>query len=155
MDHDRLDGLEARLVEALQRDATLSAEQLASLCHSSVPTVYRRLKRLRARHVIRGQVAVIDQQYAPRPIKVLIEITLAQQNNASQSAFQSAMIAAPEVMHCRMIAGETDYILEAHFRSNREINSFIDEALSGSSKVLKYRTLMIMKEVKLEPALSV
>lgn len=154
MDPDRLDALEDRLVEALQRDATLSAEQLATLCHASAPTVYRRLKRLRARGVIRGQVAVVNEQYVSRPLKVLVEVTLTHQDQVSQNAFQRAMIAAPEVTQCRMITGETDYILEAHFRSNREINTFIDGTLSASSKVLKYRTLVVMKEVKLEPALS-
>lgn len=149
-----LDTLDRRLLDALQRDASLSAAELASACHASAATVYRRLNRLKAMGAIRRQVSILDERVAPRPVKVVVEVTLERQSQASQHAFQAAMRANGAVTTCRMVAGETDYLIEAHFAQKHDLNAFLDNELAARNGVRKYRTLFVMKDIKFEPAVS-
>lgn len=149
-----LDGLDRRLLHALQRDASLSAQALSADCHASIATVHRRLRRLKNAGVIRRQISLVDERYAARPIKVVIEVTLERQDQVSQIEFQKAMRASKDVTVCRMITGEGDYLVDAHFASNADLNAFIDTRLAAQAGVKKYRTVVVLREIKYDPAVS-
>lgn len=154
MTEAKLDPLDTRLVEALQRDASLSAQDLTDLCHASIATIHRRLRRLKALGVLKRQITLIDERFAPRPMKVVIEVTLERQDQTSQIAFQTAMRTCTDVTICRMISGESDYLVEAHFANTADLNDFIDARLAAQSRVRKYRTSFVLREIKHEPMIS-
>ena len=55
-----MDLMDRKLLDAVQRDATLTYEQLADRVGSSPSAVQRRLARLKSSHVIQGIHAVVD-----------------------------------------------------------------------------------------------
>ncbi|NBY04619.1 MAG: Lrp/AsnC family transcriptional regulator, partial [Betaproteobacteria bacterium] len=57
-----LDEIDLRLLDQLQRDATLSNQALAQQVHVSAPTCLRRVKRLWDSGLIQGQVALLNPE---------------------------------------------------------------------------------------------
>ncbi len=79
-----IDETDLRLLDALQRDASLSNLALAAQVHVSPPTCLRRVKRLREAGVIEQQVAVISpNRLAPvlsHGLTAIVEIVLDRQS---------------------------------------------------------------------------
>ena len=57
---ETLDTSDRKILNALQRDCTLSLDQLAELAALSRNAVWRRIKAMEARGIIRARVALLD-----------------------------------------------------------------------------------------------
>ena len=61
MEQISVDSTDLRLLDKLQRDASLSNQDLAALVHVSPPTCLRRVKRLREAGLIERQIAILSE----------------------------------------------------------------------------------------------
>ena len=57
-----LDSIDLQLLSQLQRDASLSNQDLAARIHTSPPTCLRRVKRLQEAGLIERQIAILNPQ---------------------------------------------------------------------------------------------
>ena len=93
------DDTDLRLLDALQRDASQTNQQLAADVGISPPTCLRRVQRLRAAGLIERQVALLSpDRLAPllgHGLQALVEVSLDRQDAASLDAFEARVIAAP------------------------------------------------------------
>ncbi|MEB0119063.1 winged helix-turn-helix transcriptional regulator, partial [Undibacterium sp. RTI2.2] len=71
-----LDELDKRILQQLQRDASVSNQALAELVHASPPTCLRRVKRLLDEGVIAKQVAILAPEKVGAGLTAIVEITL-------------------------------------------------------------------------------
>jgi hypothetical protein len=78
-----LDATDLRLLDLLQRDASISNQALAERVHVSPPTCLRRVKRLRDAGLIERDIAILnDDKLAPilgHGLSAIVEITLDRQ----------------------------------------------------------------------------
>src|SRR5512138_1298282 len=72
-----IDRTDARILDALQKDGSLSAAQLAERCNLTTTTAWRRLQRLEAEGAIKGRVALLDRRKLGLNVVVFVEIKLA------------------------------------------------------------------------------
>ena len=75
-----MDAVDLRILDALQRDASISNQALARQVRTSAPTCLRRVKRLRDAGLIERQIAVLSgERLAPllgHGLTAIVEITL-------------------------------------------------------------------------------
>src|ERR1035437_9906845 len=99
-----LDSTDLRLLDQLQRDASLSNLALAALVHVSPPTCLRRVKRLRDVGLIERQIAVlsVDQLslQTGHGLCALVEVTLDRQEQGAMEAFEKRVAGDDAVQQC-------------------------------------------------------
>jgi DNA-binding Lrp family transcriptional regulator len=115
-----MDRIDKAILHELQTDAKLTNSALAERVNLSESACLRRVRNLEASHLIRGYVCLVDQSTAGYPDNVFVQITLHSQQRDDLAAFESAVMAIPEVMECYLMSGEADYIVRVIVRDARD-----------------------------------
>jgi Lrp/AsnC family leucine-responsive transcriptional regulator len=126
-----LDGIDRRLLDALQADARLGNAELGRRVGLSAPAVAERARRLERRGVIVGYRALLDPAALGYPLTVVIRVRPAplQLHKIAQLAPR-----VPEVVACHRVTGEDCYVLTAHVRDVAHLERVIDHfALLGQT----------------------
>jgi len=142
-----LDEFDHRLLELLQRDASLTLTALGEAIGLSASAVQRRIVRYRKAGLLR-QVAVLDASLLPAATLAAVWVTMERDTFRLHSAFRARMRAAPEVQQCYAVAGQWDYLVilvarsVAHYREVAE-RLFVDEGT-----VKRYETRLVFDTIK-------
>ena len=106
-----LDGIDRRILAALQTDGRLTNVELADRIGLSPSPCLRRLKRLEQAGVIRGYRAVLDRRAVGLGLTVFVGIKVGK-HSRDNAEMLNAALAAPEVVACHMVSGEADFLAE-------------------------------------------
>ena len=109
--NDRLDEFDLKLLDAIQRNSRLTADQLAEKICLSPSAVQRRLRRLRECKIIQAEVAIVSPEALGRSLTAIVEVTLDTDRPKVVEEFQKAVQAAPEVMQGYYVTGNADFVL--------------------------------------------
>lgn len=108
-----LDRHDRQLLGWLQRDASLSLNELSDRVHLSRNAVWRRLQRLESAGLVRERVAHLDRSMLNLKLTVFIAVRTAQHNAEWLARFNAAVSELPEVLGVYRMAGDVDYLLHA------------------------------------------
>jgi DNA-binding Lrp family transcriptional regulator len=144
-----------RIIEALQRNAMLSVQQLAEVVGLSPTPVWRRLKALQGHGVIRAQVALMDREKLGLAICVLAHVTLVRHTEGAVEQFERMVRASPEIMECASTTGESDYLIKVVAPDMKAYDRFLQENLFRMPGVASVKSSVVLREVKYETALPV
>ena len=142
-----LDDFDHRLLELLQRDASLTLTALGDAIGLSASAVQRRISRYRTSGLMR-EVAVLDADLLPAATLAAVWVTMERDTLRLHSVFRARMRAAPEVQQCYAVAGQWDYLViivarsVAHYREVAE-RLFVDEGT-----VKRYETRLVFDTIK-------
>jgi Lrp/AsnC family leucine-responsive transcriptional regulator len=117
------DGIDHRIIEALQEDGRLSLAELGRRVGLSAPAVADRVQRLERAGVITGYGANVDPRALGYALTTIIRI-----RPAPRELRKVADLArdTPEVVECHRITGEDCYFMKAHVRSVEHLEEVID-----------------------------
>lgn len=107
----RLDRIDHAILDHLQRDARATAAELGDVAGLSPSPTHRRQRLLEEAGLIRGYVALLDQDRVGLPVNVFVSVRLAMQTEEHLAAFEQAIADMPEVMECYVMSGANDYLL--------------------------------------------
>jgi Lrp/AsnC family transcriptional regulator len=108
-----LDKTDRALLAELQRDATLTVDELAERIHLSRNACWRRIKSLEEAGVIKARVALLDAAKLGLGLTAFIAIRTAQHEEKWLEKFSRAVRDFPEIVGVYRTTGETDYLLQA------------------------------------------
>lgn len=108
-----LDELDRKILAALQRDATLSVDQLSERISLSRNACWRRVKRLEDDGFITGRVALVDAEKLGLGLSVFIIIRTSQHDPDWLAKFRTAVVSFPEITGVYRMSGDLDYVLRA------------------------------------------
>jgi Lrp/AsnC family transcriptional regulator len=112
----KIDSIDRRILEELQRDAARPIEQIASQVGLTQNPCWRRIKRLEAIGVIQRRVAILDPIKLGLGLTVFVSVRTNQHNESWLERFASGMRRIPEVVELYRMSGETDYLLKVMAR---------------------------------------
>ena len=141
-----LDEIDRNIVAMMQLDATLAYADLGERVGLSASTINDRLKRLRAKGVIRRVSAEIDPHALGLDLMVFVLVELS--GRAEEQAFVAAMRAAPSVLECHHIAGEFSYLLKLRLRDTAQLERFLMERLKAVKGIGRTQTLIALSSSK-------
>jgi DNA-binding Lrp family transcriptional regulator len=150
---NHLDAIDLRILEELQRDASLSNVELARRVHLSPSPCLARVRALEMSGLIRQYVALLDAKQLGLHLNVFISISLKQQNREALEAFESRIGIRDEVMECYLMTGDADYLLRVAVPDMPALERFILEQLSPIAQVEKIRSSFALKQVRYKTAL--
>ena len=110
---DNLDTVDRRILAELQRDGTLSVDQLSERVGLSRNACWRRMRRLEDDGVITGRVALVDADKLGLGLSVFILIRTSSHDPDWLAKFRAAVISFPEIIGVYRMSGDLDYVLRA------------------------------------------
>ena len=102
-----------KLLDLLQRDASLSLDELSARAALSRNACWRRIKRLEEEGVIRARVALLDPAKLNLALTAFIAVRTAQHEANWLEKFSAAVRDIPEIVGVYRTTGDIDYLLQA------------------------------------------
>ncbi len=112
MGHE-LDTIDRRILAELQRDGTLSVDQLSERVGLSRNACWRRVKRLEDDRIITDRVALVDADKLGLGLSVFIIVRTSSHDPDWLARFRTAVTSFPEITGVYRMSGYLDYVLRA------------------------------------------
>lgn len=106
-----MDQTDARILDVLQADATLSADAVAAQLGIDADDCAARVSRMEADGVITGRVTLVDPRKVGAGVTVFVAITTPEHSQAWLDRFHQAVDGFPEVVEFYRMGGQVDYLL--------------------------------------------
>jgi Lrp/AsnC family leucine-responsive transcriptional regulator len=149
----KLDVIDLRILDELQRDGALSNVELAKRVHLSPSPCLARVKALETSGVIDRYVAITNAAALGLGLTVFISISLRSQNKASLAEFEQRIAEHDEVMECYLMTGDSDYLIRVAVADMGALEKFILEQLTPIPGIDKIRSSFALKQVRYKTAL--
>lgn len=152
-----LDIADLRILDQLQRDASLSNQSLAERVHVSPPTCLRRIKRLQEAGLIERQIAVLSLEKMAATLghglTAITEITLDRQDAEQLEAFEARAVQDEAVQQCYRVSPGPDFVLVVHVRDMPGYLALAQRLFTSDANVRNVKAFFSVKRSKFEPKL--
>ncbi|MCC7545446.1 MAG: Lrp/AsnC family transcriptional regulator [Aquabacterium sp.] len=152
-----LDGVDLRLLNLLQHDASLSNQALADAAHLSAATCHRRVKRLWDEGFIERQVAILSPQKMADALgwglSALVEISLDVQTQEALDAFESKATDDPAVQQVWRVSPGPDFVLVVQVQDMPAYQELAKRLFTDDAQVRNVRAFFAVKRAKFQSTL--
>ena len=107
----KIDAIDCKILDLLQRNADLQMSELAQAVGLSQTPCWRRVQRLKAAGVIQGNVMLLDRHQLNVGVTVFVMVRTSTHTQAWFERFKGTVEAIPEVVEFYRMSGEVDYLL--------------------------------------------
>lgn len=149
----KLDQTQRHILALLQKDSTLSTQQIAEQVGLSASPCWRRVKELEEVGLIRGYVALLDRRKLGLGTCVWVRVKLKKHSAEVIERFESVVKACEEVVECYELLGETDCLLKVYLPSLEALSAFMHNFLLKIPEVDVTHSSVALREIKNETAL--
>ena len=104
----KLDAIDRKILAELQRDASLSLDEIAKRVGSSKTPVWNRIRKMREGGVIQRQTVLLDPEALGLEACFFVLIRTSEHEADWQEKFLRALQNRPEVMEAHRLAGDID-----------------------------------------------
>jgi DNA-binding Lrp family transcriptional regulator len=153
MESESLDRASRSILRELQQDCRQSQQALADRVGLSPTPVWRRIRELQDRGVIRRWVALLDREKVGLHTCVLANVSLERHVEGVVDGFERQVRICPEIIECHGITGEADYLIKVVVPDMKAYDRFLHEVVFRIPGVASIRTNVVLREVKYETAL--
>lgn len=152
-----LDGIDKRILQALQAQGRATYDELASAVGLSASATLRRVKRLEESGVINGYVALLAPERVGLALTAYINVRLAKVSatRSPMEAFAAAVQTWPEVVECAALTGDMDYLLRVLVRDMDHYSRFVMDSLLKHPAVQDCKTSFMLRRLKGTTALPI
>ena len=147
-----LDATDLRLLDLLQRDASLSNQDLAAAAHVSPATALRRVRRLVESGVIERRVALLSYEQLGHGLSAIVEITLDRQGAEHLSAFEQRADAG--VQQCYRVSPGPDFVLVVWVADMAAYQSLVERLFTQDANVRQVKAYFSVRRAKFAPAIG-
>jgi Lrp/AsnC family leucine-responsive transcriptional regulator len=144
----KLDAIDLRILDELQRDGRLSNVALAKSVGLSATPCAERVRAMEASGVIAGYTARLDAPRLDLGLLVFIEIAIDRTSQDAFDQFAAAITRIPQVQECHMVAGGFDYLVKVRVADMAAYRAFLGEVLSKVPGIRETDTYAVMERVK-------
>jgi Lrp/AsnC family transcriptional regulator, leucine-responsive regulatory protein len=149
-----LDATDLRILDQLQRDASLTNQALAAVVHTSPATCLRRVKRLVDAGVIERQVALLSPQRLGAGLTAIVEVTLDRQGAEHLLAFEARAVADAEVRQCYRVTPGPDFLLMLQVADMPAYHALVQRLFTQDANVRNVKAFFSVHRAKFEPGLA-
>ncbi|RUZ75542.1 MULTISPECIES: Lrp/AsnC family transcriptional regulator [Mesorhizobium] len=149
----KLDPIDLKILDAIQRDGRITKLALAEQVGLSPTPCWMRLRKLEKAGIVSGYHARIAMRVVAPVATVLMEVTLANHRQADFDRFERVIRDVPEIVACWSVGGGVDYLLKVMARDIDAYQRLVDGLLEREIGIDRYFTYIVIKTVKDEVAL--
>jgi Lrp/AsnC family transcriptional regulator, leucine-responsive regulatory protein len=145
-----LDDFDKKILNQLQKNNKITAEELGEMIGLSTSAVQRRLKRLRQDKIIEADVSIISPEVMGFKITCVVDVTLHLGNSKVIDAFKALMCGCEEVTQCYYVTGAYDFVVIVNIIDMKHYEEFSKKYLMDNPDVKQFYTHVVMDKVKVE-----
>lgn len=145
---NNLDKYERRILQLLQRDATLTTAAIAEEVGLSPSPCWRRIDRLEREGFIKRRVALLDRNKVGLRAQIFAQIKLNAHGRANLDEFTAAIGNFPEVLECYVLMGSVDFLLRIVAEDIEAYERFFFQQLSQIPGVQEVNSVVALSEIK-------
>lgn len=142
-----LDSFDLAILAILEQNNTIPLRVIGEKINLSTAAVQRRIRRLEEGGVITGNVAVIDPEWAGKPITIIAEVHMDRTDIGELNALKRSF-SVPEVQQCYYVTGDADFILIINVSTMSEYEDLARRMFYENKDVKWFRTIVVMNRVK-------
>ena len=143
-----LDTFDKQLLQLLQQNNRMTAQEMGEMVGLSASAVQRRIARLREEKVIEADVSIISPVVAGVGVTCVVDIVLEEGHSRALEKFKSAMQQCREVMQCYYVTGTYDFVIIVNTRDMQEYEAFTNKWLVNNPQLKHFYTHVVMDRVK-------
>ena len=147
MSAQKLDKVDAKIMQILSKDGRISWRDLAEQIGLSLTPTLRRIRRLESDGVITGYSAQFDEQKLGYGITMYVWVSLERQVEETLKVFERRIADVPEVMSCYLMTGEADYVLRIVVPDLPSYQRFMLDVLTRIPGVSRIQSGLAIKPV--------
>lgn len=155
MKKPRLDDIDLRIIDELQRNGRMTNVNLARRVGISAPPCLRRVRALEQAGFIAGYHANVDPALLGFGVTVFAMVGLHSQAEADLQAFEARVKSWPEVRECHMLNGDIDFILKCVAPDLASFQDFLTQKLTPAPDVANVKTSLTIRQSKKLPGVPV
>jgi Lrp/AsnC family transcriptional regulator, leucine-responsive regulatory protein len=145
-----LDATDLRILDLLQRDASLSNQDLAAAAHTSPATCLRRVKRMAQAGVIERRVAILSPERLGAGLTVIAEVTLDRQGAEHLAAFERRAVADEAVQQCHRVSPGPDFVLVLQVADMPSWNAVVERLFTQDANVRNVKSYFSVRRAKFD-----
>jgi len=143
-----LDSIDLKILELLQRDASVSTSELAERAGLSQSPCWRRIQRLRDEGYIRAQVCILDREKLGFNMVIFSSVKMTTLTETKRAEFLQAVNKIPEIQECYTIFGEMDVLLKVLAPNVNWYQDFIFSTILKLPGVVDIRSTVTLLQTK-------
>jgi Lrp/AsnC family leucine-responsive transcriptional regulator len=144
----KLDAIDKRILNALQRDARIQNLELAQKIGLSPSPCLRRVRLLEESGVIDRHVTLLTPAAVDIHLTVFVRVKLERQDKETVEHFASEIQKATRALECHVMSGSYDYLLKVVARDLGDYQRFQMEHLTMIRGVQYVETEIPLKQIK-------
>jgi len=144
---------DVNIFNLIQKNATLTNQDIADLTGVSATSVWRRIKNLEDIGVIKGTVALLDQKKTGLDVCAIIHVRLSRHGDKTRVEFENFIENRDEVTECYAILGKHDYALTVVVPDVERFEKFLAGHLLNHPMISESTTYFTLRQVKYSTAL--
>lgn len=143
-----MDAIDRKLLEAVQRDAWLTIEQLAERAGASPSAVQRRLSRLKSSRVIRHVRAIVDAKQVGRPLTFVVGLEIERKRSDLYGRLQQWIASEDSIQQAYNVTGASDFILVVTAATLESYDAMMARMIADNPNVRKFTTSVVLQTFK-------
>ena len=148
MKKPRLDDIDLRIIDELQRHGRMTNVDLARRVGISAPPCLRRVRALEQAGFIVGYHANVDPALLGFGVTVFAMVGLHSQAEVDLQAFEARVESWSEVRECHMLNGDIDFILKCVAPDLASFQDFLTQKLTPAPNVANVKTSLTIRQSK-------
>lgn len=145
---DEMDAVDAKILELLQTDASLSIADIADKVGLSSSPCWRRIERLKKLGVITAQVTLLDRERLGLNFEVIASVKLQMPTRENLEKFEAAVMRWPEVVDCATVTGAVDYMLRIITTDMHGYDDFLRDKILSLGLVSDVQSRIVIRVAK-------
>ncbi|HEY4546972.1 MAG TPA: Lrp/AsnC family transcriptional regulator [Pedomonas sp.] len=143
-----LTAFDIKILEVLQKDASLSTAEIAERVGLSQSPCWRRLQRLREEGYISRQVAILNREKLNNVIFIISTLKMSTLTDEQRREFLRKIDAIPEILECYTIFGDRDVMIKVAAPSMPWYQTFLTDVVLKLPGVLDAQSIVTLAELK-------
>jgi Lrp/AsnC family leucine-responsive transcriptional regulator len=145
---DRIDRIDRKILDVLQRQGRMSMTELAEHIGLSASPCAERVKRMERDGVITGYHARVAPEALGKTLLVFVEIKLSSKSGDVFDKVRQELLHMPEVLECHLVSGSFDYLVKARLSGMSEYRHLLGDILKKLPVAAESHSYVVMEEIK-------
>ncbi|QBY00209.1 Lrp/AsnC family transcriptional regulator [Rhodophyticola sp. CCM32] len=143
-----LDDTDRRLLKALQKDASLTAQELGDHLNLSASQAGRRRQRLETLGLLTGTRATVDPGRVGLGVQAFVQVQMASHSDDTAAGFAQLVRAQEAITAAFTLTGEADYLLRIWCADLQSLHRIIHGILLPHPAVARVQSQIVMDQMK-------
>jgi Lrp/AsnC family leucine-responsive transcriptional regulator len=143
-----LDKFDIAILEALQKDARLSLQELGKQVGLTASPCWTRIRRMEDAGVIEGYSVRVNPDKVGLSETVILHVTLDSHSDEALFEFGKALEDIPEVLEAYLVSGDYDYYIRVAVEGTRGYERFLRERLYKIPGIRHSKSSFVLRRLK-------